>query len=191
MNPDSRDSPFNHSSKKAAPGEAIRVKPFIPPMGYNSRADSSIEVNNKPQTLRQTRGKFTRGSRILVSGMAAATSNDNESDLSRPHISHVPNTEFTEMPLQSSGLPYLNSRQPPEKLMTHGLEGPGSKKTITAGLKAKKPSHLVNHQQMQYINLENGTPKENRNYNIVYNTNIYNYNMITGSGKSTFTKKKL
>jgi len=73
------------------------------------------------------------------------------------------------------------------------LEGPGSKKTIGGGLKAKKPTHLNNPQYMLAIgNFENGTPKENRNYNIVYNTNVYNYNVIGGGpAKSTYPKKKL
>ena len=50
IDPESRDSPFNHSSKKVPPSDRGRVKPFIPAMGYNSKADHSID-EKKPQTL--------------------------------------------------------------------------------------------------------------------------------------------
>lgn len=52
MNPESRDSPFHHSSKKPQSRDPVvpKMKPYIPPMGYNPK-DNSIEINNKPQTL--------------------------------------------------------------------------------------------------------------------------------------------
>lgn len=151
--------------------------------------ETSIDL--KPNTLRQNKNKALRESRVLASG---GYPNDQPSESNygiKRHGSHASKADIGDYLLQGNQLPYINTKHHHvERITPNDLEEATRQKTI-GQLKGARIVHS-NSQPFAPYNGEGINVGDVKHFNIVYNNNIYNYNVSNVQQKPmNYPKKRL
>jgi len=198
LHDESRGSPYTFLLKKSQAAPASMKKKAKNDTSQIDHNENSMDIN-KPSTMRQTRNKiYTKPGKNPMQATHHIQNIDEDNEFLK-HENNGPALESSELYQPGGQLPYLNGRHPTDKATPNAFENTnGLQKTV--GMIKAKPSypgaqaaHHGNNGHGHAWPNEEVDSSSGKHFNIVYNNNVYNYNVTTASPglKGSSYKKKL